>query len=317
MKKAFLALVICAIFIMSNVHADEDDFLGKITMSVVRDQQQTEPLLYNHITKVETKILSLISKFGISGQGYSSDFIITPRMEIYDENLQEGMQNLYVITIDLNLFAKQSSTGIVYSTYNQRLIGTGTSRNAAITSAINRINVNDKDAEKFILTTKNKIIAFYNSKCNEILAQADKYLGMNQFDEALVLLMSVPVEASVCFDRVKGKSIEVFKKQQQKNCQSQILLAKSQISGNNFWNALGILSLIDPTSSCFKEANTLISQTESKLDAQEKIEWTRERELYKDRITLEKFQIQAARDVAISYYQRKPEYFGSIWNFLR
>ncbi len=298
MKKVLLYILLVP-FIVAAQPTDTNDFLGKISLSVMMDEQ-SEALAATQKSKIESKIISLVSRYGVSGKGHSN-FVINPRFEIYNEQKVEGMQNLIVLTVELNLFIKQSKANIIYATYNKQLQGTGYNRNEAIVNAISQISANDPAVKTFIEEGKQKIIAFYNSKCNDIIMEADKYAGMNNYEHALAILMSIPVEATPCHDKIKDKSIATFKLYQKKQCQSQIQLAKSQIAGKQYHSALNTLAFIDPTAACFNESNTLIASAESKLTAEDKRLWDMEREKMKNKIEMEKYQIDAMKGVANSF----------------
>lgn len=274
-----------------------NDYLGKITLSVVMDQQ-TEALYPTQKSKIESKVISLVSRYGISGQGYGANFIINPRLEIYDEQLVEGMRNLYVVTVELNLFIKQAKANIIYSTYNKQLKGTGYSKNEAITNAISQINGNDPDVKIFIEEGKNKIIAFYNSKCNDIITEADKYAAMDEYERSIAILMSVPVEASPCNQKIKEKSVSIFKLYQKKKCQSQIQEAKALSVQKAYSQALQTLTFIDPSSACFTESKTIMSQIQSKMDTEEQRAWEKDKERMKNQVEIEKYQTDAMKNVA-------------------
>lgn len=287
---------ILLLFILFFADAQSTGYLGKINLSVVKDEQ-TERLYPTQITKLESKIISAVSRYGISGQGYSSNFVITPRLEVYDEQLVEGMKNLYVITLELNLFIKQAKANIVYSTYNKQLKGTGASKNEAITNAISQLNANDPSFKVFIEEGQKKILAFYNSKCNDIILEADKYAGMNDYTRALAILMSVPTEATPCYEKIKNKSISIFKLYQKKECQAQLQIAKAQIAGQQYMLGLQTLTFIDPTSSCYTEAKTLMASVDSKITAEQKRQWEMQKEKMKNEMEMEKYEIDAIKGV--------------------
>lgn len=298
MKKILLYIFLVP-FIIAAQSTDTNDFLGKISLSVMMNEQ-SEILSATQKSKIESKIISLVSRYGVSGKG-TSNFVINPRFEIYNEQKVEGMQNLIVLTVELNLFIKQSKANIIYATYNKQLQGTGYNRNEAIVNAISQINANDPAVKAFIEEGKQKIIAFYNSKCNDIIMEADKYAKTNNYEHSLAILMSVPVEATPCYEKINNKSIEIFKLYQKKQCQSQIQIAKTQIAAKQYQAALTSLTFVDPTSACFSEANKLIASAESKLTAEDKRLWDMEREKMKNKIEMEKYQIDAMKGVANSF----------------
>ncbi len=292
-----------------------DNFLGKISLSVNISDNPAN-LDGAQLSKLQSKVLSIATRNGVGGVSYNSNFVMYPKLEIYNTEVAEGMRNITVVTTELNLFIKQQSNGLVFSSYNTTLKGSGFNKADAINNAISQINPSDPKAKAFIEEGKNKIISFYNSKCNDIISEADKYSGMNDYERALAILMSVPVEATPCYDKIKDKSIKVFKLYQSKRCESLLQAAKAQSAGKQYMKAFNILAMIDPNSSCYGEAKALINTTETKLDAYTKTQWDHQREIMKDKMEIEKMQIQAMRDVTVAYFNRTPLLYGSIFGFL-
>lgn len=309
MKYFLLVIGLIPAFVFSQQNTN--DFLGKICLSVVMDEQR-EALTENQKSKIESKIIGIVSRYGVSGKG-PANFVINPRFEVYNEQKVEGMQNLFVLTVELNLFIKQTKANIIYSTYTKSLQGTGYSHNEAIVNAISQIDGNDPELGKFIEQGKNKIIAFYNSKCNDILMEADKYANTNDYQRALAILMCVPTEATPCYERIKAKSIEIFKKYQSKQCNQLIQQAKAFEAANQYTNALRILSQIDPTSSCYAESQAIIKSVEAKLDADIKRQWDLERDKMKTKVELEKMQMQLIASTVTSAFGVLGG-GGSIWS---
>jgi len=309
------------LFLLSCIHSvysqesATNDYLGKISLYVVQIEN-SERLKEAQRSKLESKVMSIATKNGVAGTGFGGSFLLYPKFEIYNENVVEGMQNMTVLDIELNLFIKQKSNNAVFSSYNKTFRGTGNSKDQAINNAISQINPNDASAKAFIEEGKNKIIQFYNSKCNDIILEADRYAGMNDFRMALAILTSVPIEATPCYEKIRDKSIRVYKLYLQKQCQSVMLLAKSQIAGNQYSAGLRTLATIDPTSNCYKEAQATIQATEGKIDADELKRWEQEKERLKITAEAEKAQWNAVTSVATSFFQETPSLWDTIWNFL-
>ncbi len=300
-----IQLTIISLFFWAGVNAQntadtQDNYLGKITLSVTRPENP-DGLTASQISKLQTRALAIAARNGIGGVSYSTNFVITPKLDIYDTEVAEGMRNITVVTTELTLAIKQSNNGLVFSTYSKSIKGAGFNKEDALNNAISQINASDPKAKEFVEEGKKKILAFYNSKCSDILTEADKYAGMNNYERALAILMSVPVEATPCYNKIKDKSISIFKLYQKKQCQSQIQVAKSQIAGKQFMGALQTLSFIDPTSSCINESRSLIAATESKISAEEKRQWEMEKEKMKNNMEMERYQIDAMKSVAGSF----------------
>jgi len=228
----------------------------------------------------------------------------------------EGMQNMTVLDIEINLFIKQKSNNAVFSSYNKTFRGTGNSKDQAINNALSQIKSDDKEAKTFIEDGKNKIIQFYNSKCSDIIMEADRHAGMNNYEMALAILTSVPTEATPCYEKIRDKSINIYKLYLQKQCQSVMLIAQSQIAGKQSTAGLRTLSTINTTSNCYKEAQASIKSVEGKIDGEELRRWEQEKERLKINAEVEKAQWGAITNVATSFFEQTPSLWGTVLNFL-
>lgn len=302
MKKILLLLSV--IFYVKCAYSQQTDF-GKIALSVIMPQN-VDGLDFSQLSKIETKITQIVSSTGIAASGYNNNFVIYPKFAIYETNVVEGgMENITVIKCELSMFIKQVDNNILFSTISKQLKGSGKSKSIALTNAISKISANDKDFQLFIETGKAKIIAYYESKCGDIITKSEGLAKMQDYEQALGLLMSVPEEVG-CYSKVLEKSIEIYKIYQNQKCISQLQEAKVEIAANNYNSALNILSQIDPSTICFKESQTLIENTATKVDQEEKKQWEFQMKEYSDNVALQKLRINAIKEVAVAYYKSKP-----------
>jgi hypothetical protein len=129
---------------------------------------------------------------------------------------------------------------------------------------------------------------------------------MQQYEQALGLLMSVPEEVSSCYNQILDKAISVYKSYQKQKCMEQIQQAKTFSASMDYRGALEILSGIDPSTDCFREAQELVKAIEKKINTEEKKQWDLEMKMYNDAVDLEKKQIDAIKEIAVSYYKKRP-----------
>jgi hypothetical protein len=216
------------------------------------------------------------------------------------------MQNITVITADLSLFLKQVDNNIIFSTINKPLKGSGSNKELAIANAISKIATNDPAFKTFIETGKVKIVSYYETKCLDIIKKSDTFIKLQQYEQALCLLMSVPEEVSSCYNKIQDKAIETYKAYQTQRCSELIQKAKTTLAGNDYAGALNILSDIDPSAICFNEAQNIAKSAEKKVDAEEKKQWDFQMKQYRDEVSLEKQRIQAIKEIAVSYYKSQP-----------
>jgi hypothetical protein len=305
MKKNIIFVFLFFIQITSFCQVNE---IGKITISVVMPNN-VDGLNQANLQKLENKILQILTNNAIGATGYKNDFVIYPMFEIYEsKSVEGGLENLVMLNSQLSLYIKNVKSNLVFATINKSLVGTGKDKQQALTNSISRINVNDKDFQSFIEVGKNKIVAYYAANCDDMIRNAESLSQKQEYEQAIGLLLSIPKEVS-CYKKATDKSIEVYKAYQNQKCLVQLQNAKTELSGNNYSSALNILSHIDPSTNCNKEAQALIQKIEPKVDAAEREALKIQMKIYDDAVQLEKQRIQAVKDIAVAYYNRtQPTY---------
>jgi len=299
---SFIALLFCFV----TTQAQNTDDVGKIALSVVMPEN-VDGLDASQLSKLETKISQIVTVSGLAASGYNNNFVIYPKFAVYESNIVEGgMQNITVVTAELSLFIKQVDNNLLFSTISKQLKGSGSNKELAITNAISKIPTSDPEFKTFIETGKSKIIQYYETKCVDIIKQSDSYVKMQQYEQALGLLMTVPEEVSSCYNHIQDKAIESYKAYQTQKCAELIQTAKTSLAANDYIGALNILSEIDPSASCFNEAQTLAKTAETKVDAEEKKQWDFQMKQYNDAVSLEKQRVEAIKEIAVSYYKSQP-----------
>lgn len=304
MKKIYFTIIVLGLVFTS--FAQSTNEIGKIALSVIMPEN-VDGLDVSQLSKLETKISQIVTVSGLAASGYNNNFVIYPKFAIYESNIVEGgMQNITVVTAELSLFIKQVDNNIVFSTISKPLKGSGSNKELAITNAISKIPTNDPEFKTFIETGKSKIVQYYETKCVDIIKKSDSYVKMQQYEQALGLLMTVPEEVSSCYYQIQDKAIEAYKAYQTQKCAELIQKAKTSLAANDYVGALNILSEIDPSATCFNEAQTLAKTAETKVDAEEKKQWDLQMKQYNDAVSLEKQRIEAIKEIAVSYYKSQP-----------
>jgi predicted amino acid racemase len=304
-KKIYFILIVLAFNVITFAQSTQD--VGKIALSVVMPEN-IEGLDISHLSKLESKISQIVTMSGLAGSGINNNFVIYPKFLIYESNIVEGgMQNITVITAELNLFIKQVDNNILFSSINKQLKGNGSSKALAITNAISKISTNDPEFNSFIEKAKTKIIEYYNVRCGDIIKKSESYVKMQKYDQALGLLMTVPEEVSSCYNQIQEKAIEAYKAYKTQECSELIQKAKTSLAGNDYKGTLTVLSEIDPSTSCFKEAQNIAKSVQSKIQAEEKKQWDFKMKKYNDAVMLKKLRIEAIKEIAVAYYKNQPK----------
>ena len=84
------------------------------------------------------------------------------------------MQAITTATVEVALFIKEVDNNMVFATASKEVKGSGATRDAAVANAIAQLQVNDPVFSSFISTGKQKIIAYYQANCNNIITKANK-----------------------------------------------------------------------------------------------------------------------------------------------
>jgi hypothetical protein len=308
MKKFILFSFFIHISIANNTFCQSE--IGNIAFSLVMPNE-IDGFDQNQLTKLESKIIQATANVGIAGKGFYSDFIIYPVVTLNEiEDHSQAMKNTISYSIDLGIFVKSVADGRIFSSFSKTLNGLGTTKNAALNNALNDFDPKNKDIIEFYEKTGEKIIKYFESKCDDFISKADSYAKMGKYDEAIGLLMSIPNISSNCFNKVKAKSIEVYKLHLNKTCNSLILAAKGSYTNRDLESAIKTISLIDPTSTCYNEAKEFLNTIKKDLKEKEKAEFQTNLKIYEDELELEKIRIEAIKEIAISYYSQKPSSYN-------
>ena len=306
MKKKLIILILgCILF--NAIVAQNNDNSGKISLSVIMPEN-VDGLDASQLSKLQSKIIQMTTANGLSSTGYNNTFVIYPKFAVYDVSTSDGgMQNITIANCEINLFIKQVSTNTIFSSFSKSLKGSGNSKSTAITNAIFSIPTNDPNVNKFIADAKVKIIDYYVQNCQNILSKADNLTKINDYTQALSLLISIPQEATECYSLSQAKTVAVYKLYQNSECEKNLQKARADMAAANYYQSLQDLLRIDPEAKCFNEAKNLIDANAAKVTIEQKKQFDLQMKQMNDSNELEKLRIGAIKDIATAYYNSQPK----------
>ena len=298
-----LLFAFISLFFVSVTWSQKTDELGKISLSVVTPEN-SEYLNSKQLSKLRNKVLKIASANGMSSSGFNSNFVMYPIFEIYGEDLVEGMQNIFILEVEVTLVIKQVENNMIFSTFTAEIEGNGNTKNEAVVNSISQIPTRSADVKNFVKEGKQKIVDYYEAQCQSIANQAETASKKGDFEEAFAIIMAVPSEVS-CSQDLSDLSIRIYKEYQNKVCKENMLEAKSRVSAGNYDDALDVLSDIDPSTVRYNDAKSTIAKIESKVSAEKKKEWDFMLQRHNDAVSLQKERINAVKDIAVAYYKGK------------
>jgi hypothetical protein len=281
--------------------------ISKIKLNIILPEN-LDQMNDNHLSRFNTKITSLVTESGISGDEYSSgSFLIYPKLLINEISAVEtGISNVYSASLDVTLYIKQFEQNTIFSSASITVKGFGNSKDLAISNAIQNIQVSNEKFKSFFTISKKKIIEYYNTTCNDLINKSSTLSKQNKYNEAIGLLYNIPTEVN-CYNIAQESIIKYYKLYQESICASLIQKVKTKVAARDFEGALNILMQIDPSTSCKLDTDKLIDICEKNISDDVKRQRGLEMLRYKDNVDLEKRRIESSKLIAIEYFKSRPK----------
>ncbi|MEO8934734.1 MAG: hypothetical protein ABI295_10550 [Xanthomarina sp.] len=298
--KKFVTLIFCCVATLVVAQDNNYDIsLG----AYIPDQIEGVPA--NAHAMLANKLAQIITNNGISDDVRNSRFIITPNITVMSKDVLGGAPSKVALNLEMTLYIGDGVAGNLFASESFQLKGVGTNETKAYMQAIKQLKPSNKNVQDFVANGKTKILDYYNKNCSQIIAESEALQRVDNYEEALFLLVNVPT-ASDCFDKVKGKIEGLFKKAIDKECLTKYGLAQAIWAANQDIYAANeagaLLASINPRAACFNDVKKLFSKIEARVQDLEDRTW----KLQLLEVDLRKSAIEAARQVGIAYGNNQP-----------
>ena len=302
---AITLLVFLPNILAQNTTGKTDDF-GRIVLSVYIPQQE-EGIKEAARNVLANKINQIITKYGFGGEAYNERFIITSNIVVLSKDLTSTAPAMTSLTLDISLFIGDGVDGLKFSSTTIQAKGVGTNETKAYIDAIKTINTDNPMFTKFLEEGKNKILVYYNSKCDYIIKEAKLLASQNNFDEAIYKLMAIPDACKDCYEKAIAAVTPIYQQKIDIECKTKLNQASNLWSANmdmKSANQAGeLLSSVVPSASCFKDVQTLFTKVQQRALEINNREWD-----YKLTELNQKGDIiKTYRDVGVAYGNGQPK----------
>ena len=335
MKKICLILaLLCPILVQAQ---DRLDDVGRITIHAY--VPESEELPYEAHKLLTTKLSQIITANGIVDNEDFVRFVLTAKINVISKDIVVGPPQRISQKLDVTLMLGDIEEDKIYSQLTISCIGIGQSYEKAFISAFKNINPQNTAITAFIQEGKEKILSYYQSHCEDLIAEARKQASLQNYEDALMLLTSIPDVCTDCFNEAARIAEPIYKKMIEARGaeflnQAQAVWAKNPTREGAI-EATHLLSQINFAASCMPRAKALINEITDKMNEIDRREWEHEMQVYQDGIEREKRQwaqhvreyedrvqtqrmyLKAARDVAITYARNQPKVVTRIINYNR
>jgi hypothetical protein len=307
MKKLKLLIVSCIVLLNFNTtNAQQINLKSDLEITPYLDNS-SEGIPFEAKNVLSNKLSEIVTVNGIV-KGVNSKFILTANTSVLTKEITPTSPQMYVYVLQTTFYLGNGIDGNLFSSYSTNLKGIGSSETKAYINAFKNITTKNSDIEGFLKKGKDKIIDYYNSKCDVILNQVSTLENTNQFQEAIYLLTSIPEICYNCFTKANKKTESVYKKFIDYDCKIKLNEAQQYWNANpndvGANNAFNILKEINPNSSCFEDVKKFGNTISLKMTENDAREW---KLYYEQEVGLEKDRIEAIKEIGKAYGQGQPK----------
>ena len=316
MKKLIL-LILIAFQFNGTAQVKLDDF-GRIILNTYLPDNNSIPAEAKKA--LETKLSQITTNNGMGGSTANPRFIITAVLNVTSKDIVPGPPQMIAQNIEVTLFIGDAITNTVFSNTIISIKGVGTNENKSLIDAVKNINPKNKDITAFLEEGKNKIISYYATQCDFIIKDSETLAKQEKFDEAIYKLALVPEVCKDCYFKTSELAADLYQQKIDSDCITKLAKAKmlwaGQKNAKNAEDVIDIISDINPNSACYTDVTSLTKEINAKIKAEEKARLQLALKKYNDKITIEKQQINAYKEIAVEYAKNQPKtvtYNNIIW----
>lgn len=303
MKKNTLYPMLALMFFMivnnTSAQGDFKERESRIALSIVLPDQ-AESMPAGAETYLVNKLKQAAAQNGLAAEEGYSRFFITAVITPLSKDVVAGPPQQIAQNLDITLYIADGFDQKLFATTTVSARGVGTNETKSYIDAVKHINTNSKQFKEFAEAGKAKIIAYYETQCDNIIKKAQSLSKQKNYEAALYELTAIP-DVCKCYDQALEASSEIY--QQYIDYLCDLNLAKARVAWAAEQNAEGAekageyLAYIYPDAKCYDEAMDLYREIKAKvLD-----DWKFVMKIYRDGVDLEKERIKAWRDVGVAY----------------
>lgn len=179
---SFISISLC-------VFAQKYDF-DKITLAPNIESTQVLDANANRIMRDKLSQLALAS--GFTSKGIDDRFVITSHATELESVVMPSTPTKYVVRLLVTIYVGDGEVGTLFSSYTSEAKGIGTTQDEAYANAYKRIKTRSPELIASIKQGGMKIIDFYNANYSSIIANAQAIAKQGKYDEAIYNLFTIP-----------------------------------------------------------------------------------------------------------------------------
>ncbi len=272
---------------------------------------------------LKSKLLQIVTKGGIGGFGGDPIIIFAPIFSLLSEGVTATIPAKKVLKYNVTFYVANTLSGDVYGTASIDVMGVGESSELALQNAINSLSSHDPAIYKMLKSSEEKIVGYYSQNGDRIIASAQNRINNNQYDVAIAMLNSIPMECGQIYDKAQNVLAPIYKKNveiyaEKAFSQMKTCLVETDVESRQ--KAILFYQQIPTDSSIKAQADMLLDSYTIKLNETEQIKLENERNRiekefnHQKEMELLKLRMSAsANDKLIESYQKDLAYEKLPW----
>lgn len=264
-------------------------------------------MLYQSLSRVATEN-------GLTTDSPTTPFVLTAHCDVLDKSNLPGPPIQTVYNLGITFYMADTYTQKKFGTAYVTLDGVGSGEVKSYINAFRRINANNGEIKNLINRGKKNMMNYYDTQYPNIIKEAKRLASLHNYEEALTLVLSIPV-CSKGGDEASKYGLQLYTKYLDRMNlfllnQAKALWAAGQ-DQQTAYDVCAMLAQIDPDAACYAEAGKMMKEVKSQVRSDIDFEM---REKYHDQIKLEKDRISAARAVGVAFGNgQKPTTTNLMW----
>lgn len=251
----------------NNIASSPISFDGCVKMMIILPEDfsaNTKSLLSN-------KILSMTSINNVGAIDGAPTIVIVPTFAESNYEITATTPSKHKVNYSMVIYIANLKTGDLVETVETNLMGIGDSKELAINNAIASINPSEDLYQKMLQSAQERIIVFYEKNGNDLISEANSYANVNEYEEALSILNSIPSACS-CYKKALAAKNVIMKKYFEYDASVLIAQMRAALTSPRdneegySKEFLALYTMIPSNSSLKKEADALYSEYQKTLD---------------------------------------------------
>lgn len=265
---------------------NNDDDIGRIVLKAFIPKYDNLPDAAGNL--LEMRLNQIITSQGIATEKFNTPFVLSAKINTLSKDIVPGPPQQIALKLEVTLMMGNVEEGHLYQSIALNCMGVGQTEEKAYLAAFRNIRSANPVIQDFLSRSKSRVSAYYEEHCRDILTEARKLAGVQNYGAALLALTSVPNVCRECYEQCAALAVQLYQKKT--DDEGTTLLSRAAEAWAQSPNhdgadaAVGYLSQINAMASCQPQAQQLINDITRKLKSDDAREWNLKVEQYRNEV---------------------------------